>query len=152
MKQLLVLAVRMETTLTLKVFIVEDHFVMRETLGYLIKREPGLAVCGVAETGEAAFQQLATVAADLVLVDLSLPGMNGIDLIQRLQARQPDLPCLILSGHTEVTYIRQALAAGARGYVLKGNPPEIVEGIRAVGGGGTYLSAAVQAKLAEAGG
>lgn len=143
------LAIRTETTLTLKVFIVEDHFVMRETLSYLIKREPGLAVCGAAETGEAAFQQLATVAADLVLVDLSLPGMNGIDLIQRLQVRQPDLPCLILSGHDKVNYVRQALDVGAQGYVLKGKPEEMLEAIQTVSNGGTYVSSALQGKLSE---
>jgi DNA-binding NarL/FixJ family response regulator len=124
---------------------------MRETLSDLIKREPGFAVCGAAPTGEEALEQLATVAADLVLVDLALPGMNGIDLIQALQVRQPDLPCLILSGHSEVPYIRQALEVGARGYVLKGNPPEILEAIQAVGNGGIYLSAAIQAKLAGGG-
>lgn len=136
----------------LKVFIVEDHLILRETLGYLIKNAPGLEVCGSAATGEEAVQQLAGVAADLVLLDLALPEMSGIEVVQALQVRQPAVPCLILSGHSEATYIRQALTAGARGYLLKGNPSEILEAIQIVGAGGTYLSAAVQAKLAEADG
>lgn len=118
-------------------------------MGYLIKNESGLEVCGSAATGEAALQQLATVAADLVLLDLALPAMSGIEVVQALQVRQPALPCLILSGHSQASYIRQALAAGARGYVLKGTPSEILLAIQTVGAGGTYLSAAVQAKLTE---
>jgi DNA-binding NarL/FixJ family response regulator len=133
-----------------QIFIIEDHLIMRETLSYLIKREPGLEVCGTAETGEAALQQLAAVEADLVLLDLKLPGMSGFDLMQALHVRQPDLPCLILSGYSEGYYVRRAFSVGARGYVLKGKPEEILEAIQVVGSGGTYLSAALQAKLSGA--
>jgi DNA-binding NarL/FixJ family response regulator len=134
--------------MTLKqVFIVEDHPIMREALGDLIKSEPGFAVCGSAATGEEALQHLAGVAADLVLIDLALTGMNGIELVRVLRERQPDLRCLVLSGLREATYVRQALGAGARGYVLKGKPEELLEAIQEVSAGGIYLSAALQGKL-----
>ncbi len=133
-----------------QIFIIEDHLIMREVLSDLIKHEPGLEVCGTAETGEAALQQLVAVEADLVLLDLKLPGMNGFDVMQALQVRQPDLPCLILSGYSEMYYVRRAFSVGARGYILKGKPEEILEAIQTVSGGGMYLSAALQAKLSGA--
>lgn len=136
--------------MTLKIFIVEDHPMMRETLGDLIKHEPDLEVCGSVATGEAAFQQLAEVAIDLVLIDLSLPEMTGIELVQALHSKQPLLRCMVLSGHHEVNYVREAFEAGAQGYVLKGNPADILEAIHEIGGGGTYVSAVLQKKLSEA--
>lgn len=131
----------------MQVFVVEDHPIMRQALSDLIEKKLGLTVCGSAATGEEAIQQLEQAAADLVLVDVALPGMSGLDLVQLLQEKQPTLPCLILSGHAEMTHIRRALGVGARGYVLKGNPAEIVTAIQTISGGDTYLSAAIRAKL-----
>jgi DNA-binding NarL/FixJ family response regulator len=135
-----------------KVFIVEDHPIMREALGDLIKSQPGFEVCGSAATGEEALQHLAVMAADLVLIDLALTGMNGIELVRVLRERQPDLRCLVLSGLTEVPYVRGALEVGVQGYILKGNPLELLEALREVSGGGTYLSAALHGKLSGADG
>jgi CheY-like chemotaxis protein len=78
---------------------------------------------------------------DLILIDLSLPGMSGIDLIRRLHALHPELRCAILSGHRSPTYVGQALAAGAMGYILKGDPLEISRGIDAIVRGGRFVSA-----------
>lgn len=121
------------------VFIVEDHAVMRRMLHEYVKRQDWV-VCGEAETGEAALEQLDEAGANLVLVDVSLPKMSGIELAKKIQARWPGLRCLMLSGHGQASYVEQALAAGACGYVLKGNPHEIAEAMRQVLAGEVYLS------------
>ena len=77
---------------------------------------------------------------DLMLVDVSLPTMNGITLVAIVHKKYPDLPCLMLSGHDKLTYVRRALSAGARGYVTKDTPLLIVEGISRVLAGEIYLS------------
>ena len=136
--------------MTLKIFIIEDHPIMRYTLNGFINDKPGLEVCGMAETGVEALERLAEVKADFVLVDVRLSGTSGLDLVAQLRARDPELRCLVLSGYSEVSYIQHAFRVGARGYILKGKPQEILEAIQAVSSGETYLSPALQAKLSEA--
>lgn len=138
--------------MTLKIFIVEDHAIMRATLNGFLKSKPGLEVAGMAATAAEALEGLAEVEADLALIDVRLPGMSGLELAEQLHEKYPGLVCLMLSGHGEVPYIRHAFRARARGYILKGRPPELLEAIQAVSQGGTYLSPVLQAKLAEAGG
>jgi len=84
------------------------------------------------------------------MVDVLLPGINGIDLVKQLQERYPGLLCLALSEHGKTIYIQHAFSVGARGYILKGNLPELREAIEAVVGGGTYLSPTLQANLSTA--
>lgn len=124
----------------LRVFIVEDHPIMRSALSSLVGRERDLAICGQAVTGEVALERIAGSTPDVALLDVSLPGMDGLELVEVMQARFPSVACLMLSGHGERDYIDRALAAGARGYVLKGDVGEVVTGIRAVAGGEVYLS------------
>lgn len=106
-----------------------------------------MEVRAIVPTAEAALEQLAVLQVDLALIDVSLPRMNGIELVAALQQRRPPLPCLILSGYDHPPYVKRALAAGACGYVTKGNPAELLEGIQAVLQGGTYLSPALRATL-----
>lgn len=127
-----------------KIFVVEDHPVMREMLVTFLTEQTGHAVCGAAETAEEALEQLGEAAPALALVDVSLPGMSGIDLVEQIQRQWPEVRCLMISGHGEPEYVRQALAAGARGYVVKGDPYELPGAIEAVLGDGTYVSDAVQ--------
>ncbi len=87
---------------------------------------------GEAETAEDALIQLPELAPDLVLVDLSLPGMSGLQLIKRLQLEQPALRCLVVTGHVDPLYQQAAIGAGAKGYVTKDDPDEVLEAIRAV--------------------
>jgi DNA-binding NarL/FixJ family response regulator len=128
------------------VFIVEDHPLMREMMSAYVSDLPGVHVCGTARTAEEALDRL-TAQADLVLVDVALPGMNGIDLVGEIGARRPGLPCLVCSGHDEASYVRRALRAGARGYVEKGNPAELAEAIRCLLGGEAYLSVSLRARV-----
>lgn len=123
------------------VYVVEDHPRMRDLLREWIDELPGLSVCGMAESAETALQELATVRPDVVLIDMSLPMMGGIELVAALRERHPQLCCLILSGHNEARYVERALAAGAAGYLLKGKPAEIEKAIATVLAGGRYLGA-----------
>ena len=129
------------------VFIVEDHTIMLEMLKVLVGDETGLEVCGTAATGEEAMERLPAVQADLVLIDVSLPGINGIELAAKVTSRWPDRRCLMLSGHQEIAYVERSLAAGAQGYVAKGDPYEIPKAIRRVLAGEEYVSKPMRSKL-----
>lgn len=126
--------------MSLRVSIVEDHPVLRSVLLEYISRLPDVVNCTVAASAEAALEALNGDRPDLMLIDLSLPGMNGIELISELRKSFPDLPCAILSGHRSQTYVGKALAAGANGYLLKGDPLEIERGMRAILAGERYVS------------
>jgi DNA-binding NarL/FixJ family response regulator len=128
------------------IFIVEDHPLMRDMMAKYIADLPGLRVCGSVPTAEAALDHLPGTA-DFVLVDISLPGMNGIDLIGAIRTRWPDLVCLVCSGHDEASYVVRALDAGARGYVAKGSPSELVEGLDCVRRGEPYLSPSLRDRV-----
>lgn len=128
------------------VLIVEDHAVMSQILVAYLSNQSDFDICGTASTGEDALTQLPG-DADIVLVDLSLPEMSGIDLIREVRTRWPALPCLVCSGHDEALYVGRALAAGVRGYVAKGNPAELSEGIRCVLGDDEFLSASLRERV-----
>lgn len=124
-----------------RIFIVDDHPVIRWGYMSLIELEPDLQVCG--EAGEAleALDKIAEACPDLAIVDISLEGMNGIELTKRLQALYPDLPILVVSMHDEILYGDRALRAGARGYIMKREVrTRVVEAIRRILSGGFYLS------------
>lgn len=123
-----------------RVYLVEDHDVMREMIGEFLESHPGLTVVGCAATADAAFAELEGLDVELILVDTSLPDMNGIELVRRLLDRRPASLCLMYSGHEETFYVDRALEAGAKGYVLKGNPRELPGAIQQVLNGDTYLS------------
>ena len=114
------------------IYIVEDNEHIRAALSMLIDEEPDLEVCGVAETAADALEMIGTVHPDLVLTDLSLPGMSGIELIERLQAEIPEQRVVVVSAHVDPAYAEQALAAGAVGYYPKSDPSAIIAGIRGV--------------------
>ncbi len=124
----------------MRILVVEDHPVLQEVIREHIERLPRVKACSVAPSAEAALAMFEQWAPDLMLIDLSLPGMNGIALIAELRRKYGYLHCAILSGHVSQAYVRQALAAGAQAYVLKGDPAEIERGIDAIVAGKLYLS------------
>lgn len=130
-----------------RVFIVDDHAIVRELLSDFLNDLVDLEVCGSAASGEEALQVLPHADCDLALVDVSMPGMDGIELVRRLQQEHPTLRCLMLSGHAEEVYVRASLEAGALGYVMKGDPDALREAIAQALSGGIYLSP----KLRESG-
>lgn len=128
------------------ILLVEDNAILASTLVRFLSRQDNLTAVKVASSAEAALEQFPQAAVDLVLVDVSLPGMNGIDLVARLHEQYPALHCVMLSGHNEASYVGRALAAGAKGYVVKSDPVAILEAVQSVLGGKTYLSKELQGK------
>jgi DNA-binding NarL/FixJ family response regulator len=119
---------------TIRIFLVEDHSYMGDMLRQFIELEEDLEVCGLADTGELALDAIPGRAPDVVVADVSLPGMNGLDLVEALQDRSPGIPCLLLTGHAERSHVVRARDAGARGYILKGEFHCLVEAIRHAAG------------------
>lgn len=102
-----------------RIFILEDHAVMRRGYRALINGEMDLEVCGEAETAAEAFSNIPRTAPDLVIADISLEGMNGIEFIKRLHTEYPEIEVLVVSMHDESLYAERALHAGAAGYLMK---------------------------------
>lgn len=124
-----------------RIFLVEDHPIFCEGLARAVNREPDLMVCGSADSASAAFSAICSCKPDLVLVDLTLPGRSGLELIKDLRVAAPETVMLVLSMHDEALYAERALRAGARGYVMKHTDTSIVlEAIRHVLGGGIYVT------------
>ncbi|HKX98735.1 MAG TPA: response regulator transcription factor [Steroidobacteraceae bacterium] len=125
------------------VILVEDHGPLRDILLEYISELPQVSDCRAYPSAEAVLSRLegADGVPDLMLIDLSLPGMSGIELVRALRSIHPRLRCAILSGHRSPAYVGQALAAGAMGYILKGDPLEIERGIDAMFHGERFVSA-----------
>jgi len=131
-----------------RVFIVDDHMMFREGMKQLIDRESDLTVCGDAAGVEEALQGIAALKPDLVIVDLSLAGSSGLDLIKTLKSQYSTLPVLVVSMHEESLYAERTLHAGASGYVMKHEPAKTVKvAIRKVLGGDLHLSEKMTAIL-----
>lgn len=124
-----------------RVMIVDDHPIVRQGLMLMINQESDLVVCGEAEEASAAMQVLKSARPDVVIVDLSLNGPDGIDLLKSIRIAYPGLPVLILSMHDESIYSERALRAGANGYIMKQEATEkILVALRRVLSGDIYLS------------
>lgn len=124
-----------------RVFIVDDHTMFREGLRQLIERESAMTVCGDAPDAAEALAGIRTAKPDVVIVDISLAGASGLDLIKSIKAEFEDLPVLVVSMHDESLYAERALRAGAMGYVMKHEPAKTVKAaIQKVLGGDMYLS------------
>src|SRR5580698_4978156 len=108
------------------VFVVDDHPIVREGLTLLINREADLSVCGVAEEAQSALRTIEALKPDILIVDISLNGPDGLDLLKAIRAKDPGLPVLILSMHDESIYAERALRAGANGYIMKQEATEKV--------------------------
>jgi DNA-binding NarL/FixJ family response regulator len=133
-----------------RILIVDDHPMMREGLRTLISRERDLTVCGEAETARQALDAVASLKPDLVLVDITLPGRNGIELIKDICALQHALSILVISMHDESLYAERVLRAGARGYIMKQESgPTMMQAIRQVLAGRIYLSEKMSARILE---
>lgn len=125
-----------------QVMLVDDHAMVRQGMSSLINSEPDLAVVAEAESAAQALEMLATAQEiDIVLLDLTLKDAAGLELIHKMNVRFPDLPILVVSMHNEKVYAERALKSGARGYVMKQEPGEIlIAAIREVLKGNVFLS------------
>src|SRR5208282_2077278 len=124
-----------------KVFLVDDHPIVRQGLALLIGREADLVVCGEAEGGFGVLQTIFELQPDIVILDISLNGPDGLDILKTIRMREPSLPVLVLSMHDELTYAERALRAGANGYIMKQEATEkVLIAIRRILKGEVYLS------------
>jgi DNA-binding NarL/FixJ family response regulator len=131
-----------------RIVIVDDHPLFRKGLEQLIHSEDGFAVCGEANNAREAMDVIRKLNPDLAIVDLSLPGANGIELIKNIRAEFSKLPILVLSMHDESVYALRALRAGAEGYVMKHEAmTNVIQAIREVFNGRPYLSPAMAAQV-----
>jgi DNA-binding NarL/FixJ family response regulator len=131
-----------------KVFLVDDHAIVRQGLAELINDQADLVTCGEADGPPAAMKGVAATQPDVVVVDITLAGGDGIELTRQIHDQWPELPILVLSMHDESMYAERCLRAGALGYVMKQEPQDkVMQAIRRVLKGETYLSDAMQSKL-----
>jgi two-component system response regulator NreC len=125
---------------TIQVLIADDHAVLRAGLRMLLEAQPDMTVVGEAADGEEAVAQVEDLRPDVVLLDLSMPGSGGLDVIRRIKVAHQDAAVLVLTMHDDESYLRRALEAGSAGYVLKrAADTELLAAIRAVSRGGAYL-------------
>ena len=126
------------------ILVIEDHVVFGKALVRLLTEKANVEVAGIVRSAEEALEKLPTMNVDLVLIDVSLPTMNGIQLVGMIHDQYPHLQCLMLSGHLTPFYVKRSLEAGARGYVLKDDIPGVIEGVERVLEGEIYVSSALR--------
>ena len=131
-----------------RILIVEDHTLLRAGLRALLAQEPNIEIVGEADNGRDAIRSISTLAPELVLMDLTMPGTNGIEAITEIKRRNPEVKILVLTLHRAEEYIHQSLKAGADGYILKdATHDELRVAIRSVLNGKTYLSPDISNKV-----
>ncbi len=131
-----------------RVLIADDHAILRAGLRLLLEAQPDMEIVGEANNGAEVLAQAETVQPDLILLDLTMPGLGGLEVLPLLRQRSPHSRVLILTMHDDEGYLHQALQAGAAGYVLKkAVDSELVNAIRAVTRGETYVHSAMTQKL-----
>jgi two-component system invasion response regulator UvrY len=133
----------------LKILIADDHAIVRQGLKQIVTETPDMIVAGEASNGQELLNKIKESDYDVVVLDITMPGRNGIDVLKQLRSERPELPILMLSIHPEEQYALRALKAGASGYLTKESAPdELVVAIRKVSQGGKYISSSLAEKLA----
>jgi DNA-binding NarL/FixJ family response regulator len=131
------------------VMLADDHTLLREGLRRLLEQAGDISVQGEAANGAEALKLLEQRAWDLLVLDMSMPGRNGVDLIRQIKSGHPDVPILVLTMHGEQQYAIQAIKAGASGFLTKDSAAEeLVQAVRKVAGGGRYLSPSLAESIA----
>lgn len=133
----------MPGTNKIRVLVVDDHAIVRAGIAALLKSERDIVVVGEAETGEQALRKISSLAPDVVLMDLTLPGMDGIETTARIGRQFPAVRVLVLTQHDQEEYLRRVMESGARGYIVKNSLAEdLLRGIRSVHKGERFFDAA----------
>jgi len=134
----------------LRIILADDHTILRNGLRLLLERQPDLAVIGEAGNGREAIDLAEREQPDVVIMDIAMPVLNGIEAAQRISSAHPRTAIIILSVHSDEAYILRALKAGARGYLLKDSPEgDLIQAVHAVASGKAFFSPAVSKVLAE---
>jgi DNA-binding NarL/FixJ family response regulator len=133
-----------------RVALVDDHHLIREGLRLVLEAEPGISIVGEAADHPTAVDLVVAERPDVLLLDLTFPEGDALPLVRALRARQPDLRIVVLTMHSDPETVRQALAAGASGYIVKGaHSRELIEAVRAVARGDRYLHSSVTNTVVE---
>lgn len=132
-----------------RVFVADDHKVFSAGLARLIGAEPDLVVTGSAADGDSALQALARECVDVVLTDLSMPGISGVDLVRTIREQHPKMPILVLTLHNSAQLARAVVQAGASGFITKSADPEqLLQALRAVRSGGHFMEPSLMEAIA----
>ena len=136
----------------IRILIADDHSIVRDGLKRILAATPDLQVAGEAASGEAALALVKAHDYDIAMLDMSMPGLSGIDLIKRLKLEKPKLRILVLSMHGEKQYAARALKAGASGYLNKDSASELLLGtLRKIAAGGVHIGDTAAAELLRSG-
>jgi DNA-binding NarL/FixJ family response regulator len=134
--------------MSIKIILADDHRITREGIRSLLNEQPDMRVVAETGTGRAAVELAADLAPDVVVMDVTMPELNGVEATRQIKAENPGVKVLVLSMHSERQFVSEMLAAGASGYLLKDCPSdELIRGIRTVAAGTMYLSPDVQGIL-----
>ena len=134
----------------LRILIADDHATVRQGLKLLIDSQPDMGVVGEAADGDGVLRQAEALKPDVIVIDISMPGMNGLIATRTLKRAQPSVSIVALTRHDDETYLDELLRAGASGYVLKQSPPiEFLQAIRVAAAGGIYLDPAMTSRVAD---
>lgn len=136
-------------TKPMRILLVDDHAVVRAGFKTLLENQGDMSVIAEAESGEAACRRFIEHGPDVVIMDLSMPGVGGIEAIRRIVSRQSDARVLVFSMHEDTLFVEQALQAGARGYIGKSSAPVVlVEAVRQIANGNIYIDPDIAQRLA----
>lgn len=139
-----------QTGNNIRILIAEDHQTVREGIKLLVNTQPDMEIVGEADDGHLAIELAGDLAPDVIVMDISMPGLNGLKATKLLRSKSPDIRILTLTRHTDDGYLRQLIAAGANGYVLKQSAPtELLKAIRVVAGGDSFIDPSLTERLMD---
>ena len=124
----------------LRIILVDDHAVVRTGFRLLLENDPGILVIAELESGEQANQQARELNPDVIIMDLSMPGMGGLEAIRRIKAKNPEIKVLVFTMHDNVSFVEHAMEAGASGYITKNNAPNVlIQAVHQIADGEVYI-------------
>ena len=137
-----------KTTPPLRILLADDHVTVRHGLKLLIEAQADMKVISEASDGKTAMQSALALKPDVIIMDISMPGMNGLAATRALKQKQPDVVIVTLTRHGDDAYVQELLRAGVAGYVLKQSAPnELIQAIRAAAAGGQYIDSTLTARM-----
>jgi DNA-binding NarL/FixJ family response regulator len=135
---------------SIRILLADDHRVLRAGLRLLLERQPGFSVVAEASDGHQTVELVKQHSPDIVLLDIAMPHLNGVEAARQIHARQPDVGIIILSMHADESYLLRALKSGAKGYLLKDSgEDDVIQAIRSVNEGKAFFSPAISKLLVE---
>jgi len=135
---------------TIRLMVVDDHEVLRQGLRFMLRNEAGVEICAEANDGAEAVEAIDGVSPDVVLLDVKMPNVDGLETLRRIRERWPEIPVLIFTVYDDPAYVDEALRNGASGYLLKSvSRDELMRAVRAVSAGSGYLMAEITRPVLE---